>query len=283
MKKISATVIAGIFICLSTSAFGQQSPAAKPSVIEPYRLTITYSKTTNLVFPYAIKSVDRGSKDVLAQKAKGIENILQIKAGRKGFEETNLTVITGDGRLYSYILNYSENPSVLNILFAASDKKASNISFSQSTANEAELKALSKKIAIKKRSIRGKKDRKYGIKLQLEGLYVKEDVLYYQVSLLNKTYLNYDIGQFRFFIRDQKKAKRTASQEREIIPLFFHNDTATVKVKGQSGQMFVFALPKFTIPDKKYLAIQVMEENGGTHLELKVGNSIIIKSKPLTH
>ena len=48
--------------------------------IEPYSLQIGINKTTNLIFPYEIKSVDRGSRDVLVQKAKGIENVLQVKA-----------------------------------------------------------------------------------------------------------------------------------------------------------------------------------------------------------
>lgn len=46
-----------------------------------------------------LKSVDRGSKDVLAQKAKGVESILQVKAAKTNFDETNLTVINADGKL----------------------------------------------------------------------------------------------------------------------------------------------------------------------------------------
>jgi hypothetical protein len=50
-------------------------------------------------------------------------------------------------------------------------------------------------------------------------------------------------------------------------------------VVGQSEHVFVFALPKFTIPDNKFLEIQIMEKNGGRNLELKIHNKTIIKAK----
>jgi hypothetical protein len=43
----------------------------------------------------------------------------------------------------------------------------------------------------------------------------------------------------------------------------------------------VYAVPKFTIPDKKYLAIELMEKNGGRHLKVKVHNKKIVRAKLL--
>lgn len=280
MKKMKAIVIAGIFITLiNITAFSQELSKVKPLIIEPYPLAITYFKTTHLIFPYSIKSVDRGSKDVLAQKAKGVENVLQVKAGRKKFEETNLTVITTDGKLYSYTINYSDNPPHLNIQFTGSAKKAGNVFFSSSSINEAELMKICEKVSQNTQIVYRKNDKHYGMWLQLKGIYVKDDNLYFQISLRNQTNLNYSIDQFRFFIKDRKKAKRTASQEQEVNPVFVHNNVDIVK--GRSEEVFVVVLPKFTIPDQKYFSIQVMEKQGGRHLKLKISNRIIVQSKVL--
>jgi len=81
----------------------------------------------------------------------------------------------------------------------------------------------------------------------------------------------------KFYIKDEKKAKRTASQEIEIQPIYVKGDTSTIK--GEAKSLIVFALPKFTIPDKKYLSVQLMEKNGGRNLQLHIGNRIIIKAK----
>ena len=281
MKKISAVWITGIFLFLtSISAFSQNANPVNTSSIEAYPLAITRNKTTSLVFPYAIKSVDRGSQSVLVQKAKGVENILQIKAGKEGFEETNLTVITTEGKLYCFLLNYAPQPSVLNLTFGTMNPTVKDAFFSSGDPNEGEIKAYSNVVANERKKVHGIKDKKYGMRFRLDGLFIRDNVMYYRVKMKNQSNINYDIDQLRFFIRDRKKAKRTATQEIEIKPLYVQNDAPTIK--GQSEHSFVFALPKFTIPDQKYLAVQLMEKNGGRHLEMDINNKVLVRSTVLS-
>ena len=47
------------------------------------------------------------------------------------------------------------------------------------------------------------------------GIYIKENVMYYQLRLENQSPIDYDIELLRFYIRDKKKGKRTATQEKE--------------------------------------------------------------------
>jgi conjugative transposon TraN protein len=244
--------------------------------IEPYPLQVTFRKTTNLVYPHAIRSVDRGSRDVLVQKAKGVENVLQLKAARPGFEETNLTVITGDGKLYSYKVNYAEEPVVLNLRFSQAVSAKADVFFSQEGTNEGLMEVYAAMVLGEERTQRGPRDRKFGIGLDLEGLFVKDDRMYYQLGLTNRTDIRYDIDQLRFYVRDKKIVKRTARQENEIKSLVEVGNA--VAIEGRSGQQVVFVLPKFTIPDKKHLVVQLMEKDGGRHLKLKLGNRKLIRA-----
>ncbi len=282
MKKISVVMATGIvLVLLSIQVFAQNISQQNTTLIEPYILPITFYKTTNLIFPYAIKSVDRGSRDILAQKAKGVENILQVKAGKPGFEQTNLTVITADGKLYSYILNYTDTPHVLNICFNNNKETHPQAFFSNAVANEAQVQADAERVVTEKRNIHGIKDKSYGIKVKMDGLFIKDEVLFCRINLQNYSDVSYDIDQLRFYIRDQNKSKRTASQELEISPLYVKGDTAVVT--GKTEKVFVFALPKFTIPEKKYFAIEIMEKSGGRNLQLRAGNSVIVKAKSLSN
>jgi len=282
MKKISVVMATGIvLVLLSIQVFAQNISQQNTTLIEPYILPITFYKTTNLIFPYAIKSVDRGSRDILAQKAKGVENILQVKAGKPGFEQTNLTVITADGKLYSYILNYTDTPHVLNICFNNNKETHPQAFFSNAVANEAQVQADAERVVTEKRNIHGIKDKSYGIKVKMDGLFIKDEVLFCRINLQNYSDVSYDIDQLRFYIRDQNKSKRTASQELEISPLYVKGDTAVVI--GKTEKVFVFALPKFTIPEKKYFAIEIMEKSGGRNLQLRAGNSVIVKAKSLSN
>ena len=265
MKKIRIAVL-GLLSLFTANVSAQGSKEL--SVIEPDTLNIAYSKTTNIIFPYAIKSVDRGSRAILAQKAKGVENVLQIKAAEVFFEETNLTVITAEGHLYSFVLYYDEQPSVLTLTMGNA-QIVKPLFFSPENLNEAVVAEYSAKAEGENKNISVKQN-KYQIKFQVDGLFIRDDVIYCRIQLDNNSNINYDIDQIRFFIRDKKKAKRTASQEVEVKPLYIYNNTAIIA--AQSLHTLVIALPKLTIPDKKYMAVQLVEKNGGRHLELHINN-----------
>ena len=83
-----------VYISINTLKAQKCNVFSKSAYIESYQLEVTYDKTTNLVFPSAIISVDKGSEDILVQKATGVENILRVKAGVKDFAETNLSYCT---------------------------------------------------------------------------------------------------------------------------------------------------------------------------------------------
>ncbi len=279
MKKISAVMIMGFFLFIRISHAQEFiNTHNQVKVIPPYPLTINCSKTTNIIFPYAIISVDRGSKDLLAQKAEGVENVLQIKAAKQNFFQTNLTVITADGRLNSFIVDYANNPFVLNLSLAANKYKDSS-SVLLETVNQAEVQHYIRLALESKDKVRDIKDKRFGICIKLNGLFVHDDVIYLRVSITNKTNINYDIDQLRFYIRDKKKAKRTSSQEIELKPLYAEDYCAIVA--GQTEKTFVYAFPKFTIPDKKFLAIELMEKNGGRHMKLAIQNKRIVQAQLL--
>lgn len=287
MKKISAIAVV-ILLSVQVACVGQiVNDTIRGSIITSYRLLITTGKTTNLVFPYAIRSADRGSGDVIAQQVKGIENILQVKAGVKNFAETNLTVITSDGGLYSFLVNYSPDPKELNIRFSrdtvtearynttTTDK--SPVSFSDAGSNMVEAERNSKiLLENKKRNIHGVKDSKYAISVRLLSIHVKQNILYYQLALKNSSNLNYDVEMIRFFIRDKKRAKRSATQATELMPLYIAGNQSLVK--AHSKGVCVFAFEKFTIPDAKYFVCEIMEKNGGRNLSIKIRNSHIIRA-----
>lgn len=280
MKNLkSFFLIVMAFITFQTFAQEATIQTDSKSRIEPLKLGISYQKTTNLIFPYAIKSVDRGSSDVLVQKAKGVENVLQLKSAKDSFQETNLSVIAGDGLLYSFVLHYASQPTVLNLELVNKPMGYQPIAiFSAEQDNQKRILTTSEFISAKKATLNGPSDRKASVGMCLNGLFIKEDIMYYQIELENNSNISFDIEQLRFFIRDKKKSKRTASQELEQVPMHIHGN-ATI-IHEQSVQILVVALQKFTIPDKKELIVQLMEKNGGRHISFKVKNKHLMHSIP---
>jgi len=228
-------------------------------------LAITTNKTTSLIFPFSIKHVDRGTRDVLVQKVKEADNILLVKAAGKDFPETNLTVLTSDGSIYNFTMNFKNRP----LLFV----------YNLPAQSSASLATYANSILDNSRTMHGISAKKWDVMVSVSGIYIKENTIFYQLELDNRSSIDYDIDFLRFYIRDKKKSKRTAIQENELKPLFIAGNT--LQVKANSTSDVVVALEKFTIPDTKYLAIEINEKNGGRNLLMKVNNRKIIRAIPL--
>src|SRR6266498_2627680 len=279
MKQNCAVAIGMILTLFTTNSFGQFE---RSSFIQSYHLNITCNKTTNLIFPFPIVNVDRGSKDVLVQKVTGAENILQVKADKPNFSETNLSVITADGNLYSFIVDYLNEPPQLNIVFQKDTltyEKNEQIIFSPNNNNAAELSVIAQNVFNAGKTVHGVKDEHEAMLLSLNGIYINNDIFYFQVALKNKSQVSYDIKAIRFFIRDKKKSKRTAVQETEIQPIYTYGNDSSIK--GESSQLCVLALQKFTLPDDKYLFVQITERDGGRDLHFRLKNRHIMKAKAI--
>ena len=272
------------------------APAAAPTPLGPkmlslgeqnfigsYHLSVGYQKTTHLVFPYAVTYVDLGNAGIIADKAQGAENIVKLKANLPGFPQTNMTVVTADGRLYSFLVDYEVNPRVLNYNLTTGAGDASPVMplamFSNLSMTQTEMENYSRAVLKKKKMLRTK-EVKDDISFALQGLYTKDELFFLPVYMYNKSNINYDVDFIKFYIRDKKLTKRTALQESELSPLFIYNATQST-IPGPGAMDQVFVLRKFTIPDDKNLVVEMFERGGGRHLTFNVTNEDILNARKL--
>lgn len=284
MKKIVLLLQLSVLsiLCMAQPA---ENIAVRQSAVSSQSLDITHTKTTSLIFPATIKSVDRGSEQVLVQKPHGIENVLKVKAAGKNLEETNLTVITSDGKLYAFNIRYQLKPA--NMTIQVSQLLASTsfipvhkpVMFSNVKDNTETLKALTAQASVSKRNIRKIKAENNKIKASIGGLYTANDLFFYKLVLNNNSPINYNIESIRYYIRDAKKVKRTATQEVELEPNYIVGNEQPVRTNEERLVMIV--LPKHGIGKDKELAIEVVEKDGGRNLTCIMNNKMLLKAKPI--
>ena len=251
MKQVVCLVSA---LCLIVSSFAQR-----------YATSLTTVKTSSLDFPLPIQHVDRGSSAILAEQVGERGNILMVKAGEAGFAETNLSVITSDGSLYTFAVCYDPDPKELT-LYPPLLSSGSLPLYARMVLDNAPL-------------LRSTWKEKWDVRAAVTGVYVREDALYFQILLENKSSLDYDVDYLRFAIRDKSSGKRTAMQENELLPLHLSGNHNQVKANRRIS--FVAVLPRFTIPDQKYLAVELGEKNGGRNFQLRLSNKHIVHASPL--
>ncbi|MCC9137512.1 conjugative transposon protein TraN [Pontibacter silvestris] len=245
---------------------------------QQHTLELACRKTTSLVFPYPIKSVDRGSGGILAQVPPQVRNVLQVKAASPRFQETNLTVITADGRLYSFFVIYDESPATTLLRLEAA--QATSVLFTDAGLNQRQLESIMSRLAEDFRFHYGMKDKAGGIKATVEGIYIRGSTLFYRVVLTNSSPVPYGIDFTRFTVRDRKKAKRTATQEEELVPLYTYGEEDRAVEAGQR-KVLVFALEKHNLNRGKELVLVLFEKSGGRHLKLKIRARDILLACPL--
>ena len=253
--------------------------------IEPFSMEVTYDKTSHLIFPAAIRYVDLGSEYLIASKADDAPNVLRIKASAREFEpETNFSVIIDDGRFYSFNVQYSSFPQNLSYdlqtMQKAADKAITNdVLFEELGNTSPSLAGLLLQTIYKndKRIIKHIGAKSFGIEFTLKGLYIHNGKYYFHTQLVNRTNVPFQIDFMSFKIVDKKTSKRTAVQERPLIPLRFYKTLD--EIAGKSTDQNVFLLDQFTISDDKILLVEIFEKNGGRHQAFPVENSDLVKAR----
>lgn len=294
MKRdlIYLTLIAALMAAQVTA---QTAPEA-PAEIRPLRIEAGFSKTVHILFPSPVTYIDIGSMDIIAGKADGAGNVVRVKAAVRNFTtETNLTVITEDGGFFSFDVHYAENPAVSTIDISALKQPAVESGSSQPEPASAEGRVLLQEVGREKPAtvkrvlgdiyrqnrmdVKGICTKKYGIGVEVLGIYVHNDVIYIHTMISNETNISFEVDARQFIVADRKLAKRTAQQQTPLEILRVCNDPTVVR--GHQRQRTVFALQKFTIPDDKVLLLEIIERNGARHQTVEIPAKELLDAKLL--
>jgi conjugative transposon TraN protein len=268
MKRIVSVIL----ICVSFFIAGAQQP------VKSLPLGITTGKTTFLLFPFKILHVDRGTQDIIIEQIDPAKNALMVKAAISGFLATNLTILTEDGAVYAFDVHFENDPVTTVYRFPVVSPNPTYNSAGKEM-NLQDLDIYSKMILNKKKSIRGLRTCLWDMQGMVKGIFVKGDVLFFQLCLKNQSTIDYTPEIIHFYIRDQKMVKRSATQEVELKPIYTYGNP--IDVPGGQEKNCAFAFEKFTIPEAKYLFIEIMEKNGGRNLRVRVFNNKIVKAQVL--
>lgn len=296
MKRdlIYLTLLAALFAAAKVMA--QSDGATSRQELTPRTIEVGFTKTVHILFPAPVTYIDIGSLAIIAGKADGAENVVRVKAAVRDFaEETNLTVITEDGGFYTFDARYAENPSTSTIEITAAESPATQPASASEPARADEGRVLLREVgrerpATVKRvlsdiyrqnraDVKGIHTRKYGVEVEVRGIYIHNDVIYLHVQIANNTNISFEVDYRRFVVADRKAAKRTAQQQRIIEPLRVCNDPSIVR--GHQRQRIVFALPKLTLEEEKILLLEIAEKDGARHQCLEISSKELLGAKAL--
>jgi hypothetical protein len=143
--------------------------------------------------------------------------------------------------------------------------------------SEEALKICCEKVENDKRRIYYVSDRNGRMVMQLKGIYTRGALIFFHLSLCNRSHLDYDMDSIRFIIADRQRGKGASPKVVELKPVFIYGNVSIIR--GKSREPSVIALQRFTLPPGKRLLIEAREKNGGRHLQLQADNYTLVRAR----
>ncbi|MBR6042151.1 MAG: conjugative transposon protein TraN [Paludibacteraceae bacterium] len=251
---------------------------SQADVIEPTHIEVSDMNTTHLIFPSKVDEICLGSDNLISEKAEKIDNIVKVKStidNPDEFLQSSITVVTDNGVIYPMTVNYNKSPKEMSISFGDQRNKAF---FQGVNVNDESMEKMAKWIIEQGMKINSIGSQDFKMTFQLNSIYTDQDVIAFNLHMINNSKIDYGIDFVKAYIQDKKITKKTAMQEDEIYPIYVYYSDPSKVVKGKSDYTVVLFYKKFTIPEKRILFFEMFEANGGRHIKFSAPNKCIIKA-----
>ncbi|WP_299529743.1 DUF4138 domain-containing protein [Ulvibacterium sp.] len=251
---------------------------------EPKQLDTIYANekmNLALFFPTNIRQGIVGAENFIFTYNRERPQTLGLLKAAKG-KQSNLLVVTTDGKVYSYIIKYSDNLSEMNRF----------ISFSESIGHELQRETLIARDTIKPDSDSNIKKqypkaflekscialleqperkninkRKQGVSLSIKNMVYYGDLVFIQFEIKNESGIDFDIDYLKLALVIGNDKRKASYQSVPLISRYVHS--LPRKTSHGETSRFVYVIPKFTLGDNEKLELRLKELKGNRKLILR--------------
>lgn len=226
-------------------------------------LLINKDVTTHIIMPENLKLVDISTERIVGDQCadnmlriKPIQDSLMISQSTPEGEYLGAVTLIGERHIAQFDLKYTNNPTAANSLYKVNYDLSDNYANPETAMTEAEMANYAWSICNTKKKFHTIRTKSYGLSAQVNNIYSIGNFFFIDLSLNNKTKVQYDIAQMRLTLADKKETKATNSQTLELTPSFVLNKETSFKKQYRQ----VIVLPKLTYPEEKILNIEISED-----------------------
>lgn len=240
------------------------------------------SHVFTLFFPSPIRQAVAGAEHFTFSYNKESGQHFGLLQANEG-SDSNLLVITQDGRVYSYHLEYRkellENFRFVTIAESVGKEIETKVLEPLPTVpvvthaekildldNHKRLMEKGAEYVLGRKSRVLKTKRKDGLVLRLKELFYHRDEVYMEVEFQNRSEIDFEVDVLEVYRVNGKKGRRSSHQKVAMAPIFEYGLPEIVRV-GQRHN-FVYVLPKFTLGGSEKLLLELQEKKGNRMLRL---------------
>ncbi|MRI00259.1 DUF4138 domain-containing protein [Kriegella sp. EG-1] len=234
-----------------------------------------------LFFPTNIRQGIVGANNYVFSYNRERAQPLGLLKATKG-KQSNLLVVTTDGKVYSYIIKYADSLNELNRF----------VSFSESIGHEHQRESLvirdtiqldsnmvvhkqypkaflekSSEAMLEQPERKNIFKRKEGVSLAIKNMVYFEDLVFMQLEIKNESGIDFDIDYLKVAMVIGNEKRRASYQSVPLKPQYVYK--MPEKTRHAETSRFVYVLPKFTLGDNEKLELRLKELKGNRELILK--------------
>lgn len=169
------------------------------------------------------------------------------------------------------------DPVPVTVISSSTGNTSAIPPWKKASVNEEVLKSCCEKLVNDKRRIYYLNTWNYRMSMQLKGIYTREGLIFFRLSLCNHSHLDYEVDSIRFYVTDNRWRKNSLLRVSGLSPLYVYGNARLVR--GKSREQPVIVLPQFTMPSGKHLVIELLEKNGGRNLQLQAYNFTLLRPR----
>lgn len=294
MRKTSVITLAALAVLLC---------AAQPAVAQKDTLKVSTLFTSHIIFSSDVTYADRSNSESIRSKiVEQNRNMIAVRAARPFTEPCSVSALESNGRMWTFIVTYEENPDnlIVDTRLPGFGRKDAGVTAAAPREEQAERRAgkrrslreeesastwkpgsapLLSEVHQMKRSLYHIETREYGVSVSCDNLFAYSDITYLTLSVRNDSGISYSVSNATFVIEARRKGRREVSGDETIIPTSRHGALAA---GPGAASTIVYSFEKLTLSKNQVLKVYLYEDTGQRNLVLSIAPNDINRARTLS-
>lgn len=274
--------------------------AMQPARAQKDTLQVSTLFTSHIIFSSDVTYADRSNSESIRSKiVEQNRNMIAVRAARPFTEPCSVSALESNGRMWTFIVVYKENPDVLIVDTRSPDfgktsagthpeeapsrktrgkVRASRGESSASTWKPGSAPLLSE-VHQMKRSLYHVETREYDVSVSCDNIFAYSDITYLTLSVRNDSGISYSVSNATFVIEARRRNRKEVASDETVIPTSRHG--ALSAGPGATGTI-VYSFEKLTLSKNQVLKVYLYEDTGQRNLVLSIAPDDINRARTLS-
>lgn len=183
-----------------------------------------------------------------------IGNVLRLKPIEEG--ANGIVTIVTESYFVQYMLVYTDELDKVYTRHNIQYSELRSLMDPEKVLTKADMYDYAGKMFVQKKRYYDVSTVSKRLKVTLNNIYTVDKYFFIDLSLKNRSNIQFDIDQIRFKVEDKRMTKATNLQSVEIKPIITYLDDNSFKKNYRN----IFVFEKFTFPEDKVFSIEISEK-----------------------